>query len=225
MKVWLPGAALLALPLQLHGCRAAGAAGVQRRVQPTMRSSRNHQATRMNSHRSQPARAEPAAPRAARLLPAPWLSLGLLLLWLLLNRSVSLGTWLLGAALAAGLPLVLARLRPGPAVHLRRPRVALRLVGVVLRDMCTTSIAVAAGAVRGRAPQSRWVAVPLDLHDAHGLAALSIIMCLTPDTLWAGLSADGRRLTIHVFDLPDEAGYADQLKQRYERPLMEIFQR
>ena len=176
-------------------------------------------------------RAHPSAtdtapsPRAARLLPAPWLSLGLLLLWLLLNRSLSLGNWLLGALLAWGLPLAVARLRPGPPVHWRRPWLALRLLGVVLGDMVTTSLAVARGVLRARAPQSRWITVPLELHDASGLAALSIIMCLTPDTLWAGLSADGRSLRIHVFDLSDDAGYAARLKHRYERPLMEIFQR
>ena len=180
----------------------------------------------MNDDQSQrPPGDHAAPPRAGRLLPAPWLSLGLLLLWLLLNRSVSLGNWVLGALLAWALPLVLARLRPGPPMRLQRPWVALRLLGIVLWDMGKTSIAVAGGVLRGRAPQSRWVTVPLELHDAHGLTALSIIMCLTPDTLWAGLSADGRLLNIHVFDLPDETGYAADLKARYERPLMEIFQR
>mgnify|MGYP000741777273 CR=1 FL=1 len=49
-----------------------------------------------------------------RLFPAPWLSLALWALWLLLNLSLSAGNLLLGAALAILAPLMFAPLRPLP---------------------------------------------------------------------------------------------------------------
>ena len=49
-----------------------------------------------------------------------------------------------------------------------------------------------------------------------------IITC-TPGTVWADL-ADNRVLTVHVLDLADERRLVDSIKQRYERPLMAIFQ-
>ena len=45
-----------------------------------------------------------------RLFPAPWLSLALWALWLLLNLSLSAGNLLLGAALAILAPLMFAPL-------------------------------------------------------------------------------------------------------------------
>jgi multicomponent K+:H+ antiporter subunit E len=38
------------------------------------------------------------------------------------------------------------------------------------------------------------------------------------------LSADGGTLTVHVLDLKDEAAWIRWIKERYERPLMRIFE-
>ena len=56
------------------------------------------------------------------------------------------------------------------------------------------------------------------------LAVLTMILCLTPGTAWAELSFDRSMLTIHMFDLQDDAAFALLVKTRYERPLMEIFE-
>ena len=53
-----------------------------------------------------------------RLVPAPVLSLALLGLWLLLNRSLSAGHVVLGTVLALAIPLLTAGLRPR-AVRMR----------------------------------------------------------------------------------------------------------
>ena len=62
------------------------------------------------------------------------------------------------------------------------------------------------------------------MHDPYGLAMLACIITATPGTIWAGLSADGRYLTIHVLDLQDEETWIRTIKDRYERRLMEIFE-
>ena len=46
------------------------------------------------------------------LIPAPWLSLSLLALWLILNGSVHPGTVALGIAVALMVPLMTQSLRP-----------------------------------------------------------------------------------------------------------------
>ncbi len=51
-----------------------------------------------------------------------------------------------------------------------------------------------------------------------------IIVTSTPGTVWAGLSPAGDALTLHVLDLKDEAEWIRLIKQRYERPLMRIFE-
>jgi len=71
---------------------------------------------------------------------------------------------------------------------------------------------------------SKFVQIPLDMRDPNGLAVLAMIMCLTPGTAWGEVSFDRSTLLIHVFDLDDEAAFIAMIKQRYERPLMEIFE-
>lgn len=77
-----------------------------------------------------------------RLFPAPWLSLALWLLWLLLNLSLSAGNLLLGAALGFLAPLMFAPLRPLP-IRIHRPWVIIKLFFLVGHDVVMSNIAVA----------------------------------------------------------------------------------
>lgn len=160
-----------------------------------------------------------------RLFPAPWLSLALWALWLLLNLSLSTGNLLLGAALAILAPVMFAPLRPLP-VRIRRPGVIIKLFFLVGRDVVASNIAVAWGVLRAgkNPPRSRFIKIPLDLRDANGLAALSMITTVVPGTIWSELALDRSVLLLHVFDLDDEASFIEHFKTAYERPLMEIFE-
>lgn len=161
----------------------------------------------------------------SRLFPAPLLSAALFVLWLLLNLSVSPGNLLLGAALGVLAPLLMAPLRPQHA-HVRKPWVVARLIGRVGIDVIHSNLLVAIGVLRAgqRPPRSAFVHIPLDLRDAHGLAALSMITTVVPGTVWSELALDRSVLLLHVFDLDDEAAFIEHFKLTYERPLMEIFE-
>ena len=76
----------------------------------------------------------------------------------------------------------------------------------------------------GKVPQGGFVVVPLDLRDPNGLAVLAAIMCVIPGTIWSELALDRSALLVHMFDLEDAQAEIDLIKQRYERPLMEIFE-
>lgn len=160
-----------------------------------------------------------------RLLPSPWLSLGLLGGWLLLTRTFSLGQLLLGVLVAVVMPLLMAPLRPrpGPLRHWGLlARLILRVGGHVVRS----ALVVAAGVLRAknRPPHGSFVTVPLDLRDEHALAALAMITAVIPGTVWSELAPDRSALLIHVFDLDDEAAFIHHFKADYEWPLKEIFE-
>ncbi|NRF71267.1 Na+/H+ antiporter subunit E [Aquincola sp. S2] len=161
-----------------------------------------------------------------RWVQSPLLSAALAVMWLALNRSVSMGHVLLAVLLGLVLPLLLSPLRPTPG-PMRRPMVVLRLVLRVGADVVVSALQVGRGVLTAhrREPRARFVLIPLELRDLHGLAALAVITTVVPGTVWAELAPDRSALLLHVFDVDtDDAEFAAHFKARYERPLLEIFQ-
>jgi multicomponent K+:H+ antiporter subunit E len=161
--------------------------------------------------------------RLARLLPHPLLSLGLALMWLLLNAPVTPGTGLLALAVGLLVPLSLRALRPEP-LRVRAPRALLVLAGRVAADVVQSNIAVGR-VILGLRPGERrsgFVHVPLAITSPAGLTALAIVLTSAPGTLWVQHDPRTGRLLLHVLDL-DEADWPARIKARYEDLLLEIF--
>ena len=76
-----------------------------------------------------------------KILPAPLVSFGLFVVWLLLNRSLSPGHLLLALLLALGLPVLFKELRP-QKVRVRHLGTVLRLCWTVVVDTTQSNIAV-----------------------------------------------------------------------------------
>ncbi|MGO4573312.1 Na+/H+ antiporter subunit E [Microvirga sp. 2TAF3] len=159
------------------------------------------------------------------LLPYPLLSAALLVLWLLLNQSVSAGHIILGGVLAVLASWAMATLRPEKP-RFRRPGAILRLAGMVLIDILRSNLAVGRIIVRSREPgvNAGFLTIPLALRNRHGLAVLSVIITSTPGTIWVDYDAAKGTLLLHVLDLVDETAWTRLIKDRYERRLMEVFE-
>ena len=160
----------------------------------------------------------------SRLLPYPVLTALLLLMWML-QTSFSVGQFLLGGAVAVGASRAMAALQPSKP-RLRRWQLIPKLLGVVTFDILQSNIAVASIILQGNRRERipGFVAIPLDLRDKTGLAVLACIVTSTPGTAWVEFAPDTGVLLIHVLDLADEAEWVSVIKQRYEQPLMEIFE-
>jgi multicomponent K+:H+ antiporter subunit E len=158
-----------------------------------------------------------------RLLPFPIASASLLVLWLLLNQSLSLGHILLGGAVALVGGWGLSALDP-PRARPRRLGLLFRLAVLVVADIVRSNVAVA-GIILDfeRTRTSGFVEIPLELRDPYGLAMLACIITSTPGTLWVDFNAASGTLTIHVLDLVDKTEWVRTIKGRYERLLLEIF--
>jgi multicomponent K+:H+ antiporter subunit E len=159
-----------------------------------------------------------------RWLPHPVTSLLLAVVWLLLNQSASAGNFVLGVLFAVTIPLVLAPLRP-VRLRLRKPGVALRLLGVFLYDVVMSNIEVARRVLGPEAAiRPGFVWIPLELTEPHAIATLAAIITLTPGTLSADLTEDRRHLLVHAFNVDEPEALIAGIKNRYERPLLEIFE-
>jgi multicomponent K+:H+ antiporter subunit E len=158
------------------------------------------------------------------LLPAPLITVALVLGWLMLNQSMSAGNLLLGFAFGLAIPWFSERFRPDQP-FLSAWGTIVRLGLVVLRDIVMSNIDVAR---RVLGPESairpRFVWVPLDIRDPHGIVALAGIITLTPGTLSSDLRDDRRHLLVHALHCEDEAALVADIKARYEAPLIRIFE-
>lgn len=158
------------------------------------------------------------------ILPYPLLSLGLLVMWLLLN-GLSAGHLILGVVIAIAAAKAMTALQPAkPRIRAWGP--LLRLVLIVAGDIVRSNLAVASLVLnRGqRERTSGFVTIPIDLKDRNALAILAVIITSTPGTAWVEYHSAGGRLMIHVLDLRDEQDWVTLIKNRYERLLLEAFE-
>jgi multicomponent K+:H+ antiporter subunit E len=161
----------------------------------------------------------------SRLVPYPLLTAALVLMWLLLNRF-SPGHLLLGTTIAIIAARAVSALEP-PMPRIRRWGGLLWLFAEVMADIVRSNIAVARLILigrRGNPRQAGFVEIDLALRDPSALAILAIIVTSTPGTAWFDYDRASGRLLLHVLDLVDEDEWIDLVKNRYERPLMEIFE-
>ena len=155
--------------------------------------------------------------------PFPLLFLALVAMWLVLNGTLALAHVVLALVVASVAMLGLRALQE--PLKARAPLVALQLVCLVLVDIARSNMAVARIVLfperRGR--RAGFVDIPLALRHPAGLAALACIITATPGTSWAGYDSRSGMLRMHVLDLVDDEASIRTIKERYERPLLEIF--
>lgn len=159
-----------------------------------------------------------------RLLPHPLLSLSLVLVWLGLVNTLTLGNLILGAVFGLIIPMLTAAYWPNrPAI--RHPLKIAEYIAVVLWDIVVANVQVAMIILFKREPtiQSQWIPIPLDLKSAEAITVLAGTITMTPGTVSATLAADGSAILVHCLHTDDPAAIRDEIKSRYERRLLEIF--
>lgn len=159
-----------------------------------------------------------------RILPHPALSALLLIVWLLLANRVSPGTILLGAAWAVALPKFTQPFWPDRP-RLRFGRALAGYIVVVAYDIVVANFQVARLVLfrRNRGLRSRWLVIPIDLSTAEAITVLAGTISLTPGTITADISADGRTLLVHALDVRDPEADIARIKARYEARLARVF--
>lgn len=159
-----------------------------------------------------------------RLLPHPGLSAMLLIVWLLMANSITIGGILLGGLFAVVLPKVTQPFWPDRP-RMRFGRALLGYVAIVLFDIVVANLQVAWLILfrRTRDLRVRWLVVPIDLATPEAITMLAGTISLTPGTVSSDVSADGRYLLVHALDVADGAAEVARIKSRYEARLQRIF--
>jgi multicomponent K+:H+ antiporter subunit E len=159
-----------------------------------------------------------------RLVPHPLLSLALVLVWLGLVNTFTLGNLILGTAFGLVIPMITRAYWPD------RPRIArpLKIAEyflIVLWDIVVANVQVAAIILFRREAniRSHWIPVAIELTSAEAITILAGTITMTPGTISATLSSDGRAILVHCLHTDDPDDVRDGIKSRYERRLKEIF--
>ncbi|GLK64914.1 Na+/H+ antiporter subunit E [Paracoccus kondratievae] len=160
-----------------------------------------------------------------RLLPHPWLSVTLVLVWMALVNRWAVGSLVFAVIIGIVVPLMTAPYWPG-AQGYGKPHKIPAYLTIVLWDIIKANFAVARIVLftPRRALRPAWISVPLDLRRPEAITALAATITLTPGTVSCDLSEDGRALLVHAMHAPDPQGILDEIKTRYEARLKEIFE-
>ncbi|APE31480.1 Na+/H+ antiporter subunit E [Halomonas aestuarii] len=157
-------------------------------------------------------------------LPLPLLSVLLLVVWLMMARSIAPGHILLGGFLALTIPLLTHRFWDAQP-HVKKPGKLLLYVLRVLGDIIVANLHVAWLIINPRQRmRPAFVEYPLMLEDRFTITLLANTISLTPGTVSANMRLDGKTLLIHSLDVEDEEALIATIRERYERPLKEIYE-
>jgi len=158
------------------------------------------------------------------LFPHPILSVVWLGVWLLLVNSISVGSVAFGAILGFSIPFFARRFWETKPV-VRRWGPIVKLFPLFLWDVVVANIAVALLVLNvGRTPRANWIVIPLDITNEYAILTLGSMITMTPGTVTAKLTPDRTKMLVHVLDTADPAADVRTIKERYERPLKEIFE-
>lgn len=157
-----------------------------------------------------------------RWFPHPFVSFLIFLSWLMLAHSLDPTDILMALILS----VVIARL-VSPFIE-RTPHIhwtpAIKLVLVVLWDIVISNFRVAK-MVLGPMDQlhPKWYRVPLETEHEQVNTLLAMIITTTPGTVSAGIDQERGDILVHALSTDDTELDIQDIKKRYELPLIEIF--
>ena len=155
-------------------------------------------------------------------LSHPWLSLLLGASWLALSHSLALVHLLSAALIALIVPRLLYPFLGEPS-RIHWPA-AMRLTAVVLKDIVLANLTVAK-LVLGplHKMQPAWLRVPLACDHPRVNALFATIITTTPGTVSCVVDDQRHEIWVHALTCDDAQAMIDDMKLRYEAPLLQIF--
>jgi len=159
----------------------------------------------------------------SRILPQPFVTLGIIALWIALATRPSIGNLLLGGLLGVLIPILTQSFWPDRPT-IARPLLGLSLLVRVVVDILVANWQVArlvVGPLDRIAPA--FVEVPIDIEQPFVATILASIVSLTPGTVSIDIDRERKVLHVHALDVADATELVATIKSRYEAPLKEIF--
>ena len=159
------------------------------------------------------------------IIPHPILSITLLISWLLLNNTVAAGHIVLGAVLSIFIPWFTSSFWQ-ERVCAKKPLTFLKFVFIVLYDIVVANLTVAKQVLSPNENlKPTFFKLPIKIQHPLGISVLASTISLTPGTVSCDLSEDRTYLLIHGLSVEDVEDEIETILNRYEKPLLEVFQK
>jgi multicomponent K+:H+ antiporter subunit E len=158
------------------------------------------------------------------IMPHPFLTLILAIVWTLLQNDISAGMVVFGVILGIIIPWSTSIWWPDTPQSFKLGKMFTYSL-IVMWDIMVANVQVAWIVLTRPNASLRpaWVIVPLELRQPEAITILAGTITLTPGTVSADLSDEGHSLLVHALDTDDPDAVRDEIKHRYERRLKEIF--
>lgn len=158
-----------------------------------------------------------------KIFPHPILTLILWAIWMLLNNTFAAGHLVLGFILAMIIPWVTADFWPNK-VNIKEPFTLFKFIAIVLWDILVANVKVAKLILdKSDKLTPAFFRIDLDIQTPLGISILANTISLTPGTVSCDYRADSHQLLIHGLSVDDIDQAIQEIKQRYEQPLIKVF--
>ncbi len=158
-----------------------------------------------------------------KLIPHPGLSALLLIIWLLVNNTISPGHILLGGSLATLIPYFTSAFSPGE-IRIAHSMLFIKYLVRLVWDILVANLQVALWIIQpNKKLQPVFLRYKLTLESPLAITVLANTISLTPGTVSCDVTSDNRHILIHSLHTEDPESVLRQIHDRYEQPLLEAF--
>lgn len=150
------------------------------------------------------------------------LNLMIAFLWMFLNNDWTASGFIIGYALGVAVLVVMRRFFEG-RLYLAKIWAVLKLIALLLRELIASSYVVVKAVLRPSLNiRPAILMYHTELESDWEVAVLITLLCLTPGSVVLEVSKDNRTLYIHAMDIRDAEQFDANIRNKFERAILEV---
>lgn len=150
------------------------------------------------------------------------LNLMIAFLWMFLNNDWTASGFIIGYALGVAVLVVMRRFFDG-RLYLAKIWAVLKLIALLLRELIASSYVVVKAVLRPSLNiRPAILMYHTELESDWEVAVLITLLCLTPGSVVLEVSKDNRTLYIHAMDIRDAEQFDANIRNKFERAILEV---
>ncbi|MGI8316065.1 Na+/H+ antiporter subunit E [Halobacillus mangrovi] len=143
-------------------------------------------------------------------------------MWMFLSESYAFSTFFVGYLLGIGLLFILKRFIPD-SFYMKRVWKFIKLILLFIRELVLSNLDIVKLVYKPKLDiQPGIFALPIDLKSNFEITLLANLITLTPGTLSIAVSEDHTKIYIHAMDIPDVEQSINDIKETFEKAIMEV---